>query len=62
MNLWFVADVVFLPCQGVEPDTWEWILKWCWLGDNAMAELAFGVSMAGMVGAALFAAMRQPKG
>lgn len=52
-----LADVVVNnPCAGIDPDSWLWILRGCWLiGRSASAgPLALGVTMAGMVGALLW--------
>lgn len=37
-------------CKGVDPNSWEWILKGCWIfGSPVAGPLAIGVTMAGYV-------------
>lgn len=61
-----VADTVCqLPsctaCKGVDPDSWEWIYKGCWLyGSSAVSSMGFGLVMAAMVGV-MSLSLRQPK-
>lgn len=46
-------------CKGVDPDSWEWIYKGCWLfGSPTAASLGFGFVLAAMVGVQLWAAPR----
>lgn len=48
-------DVVIRPCEGIEPETWWWWIKGCWLLGNPEVVATVGVSLftAGMTAAAL---------
>jgi hypothetical protein len=39
-----VADLIFIPCAGVDPDSLMWWVKGCWFYQSETV-LAFGVSV-----------------
>lgn len=49
-----LAEVVYQPCKGIEEGSWEWWLKGCWMLTRADVALLVGVTLALMVGAALW--------
>lgn len=48
-------------CKGVDPDSWEWIYKGCWMfGSSAPSAMGVGLVMAAMVGV-MSLSLRQPR-
>ena len=50
-----VADVVFLPCKGIEEGSWMWWLKGCFMyqADTVLA-VGLSVALAGVLAVALW--------
>ena len=48
MSPFFVADVIVKnPCAGIDPDSWAWILKGCWIIGREETVLVVGLCITG---------------
>ncbi len=60
MNL-ILAQVVYKPCEGVDPNSWEWIYKGCWLfQSHTVIEIGASITLALLV-AVMLRSLRQER-